>query len=311
MSVQLPLSILVYRRVLAGPDPLFPEQVDARAFEQHLILINRWFRVMPLAEAVRRLVERSLPPRAACITFDEGYADAAEVALPILQRHRTPATFFVASGYLDGGCTWNDAVIEVVREAPGTRLNLGRAGFGVLDVGCAVRRRAVIDMLIAALKHLPSEERIERVKRMAPRFRPTMLSSDQLIALHRAGMEIGAHAHSNPFLTSISNAQARAEIAEGRTRLQENIQAPVRMFSYAAGKPAEVFEARHVAMLRSQGFIAAVTSTRGAARAGSDPFYLPRFTPQEHGARLLLGLACNLFTGAAYAPARAIPGTYY
>jgi peptidoglycan/xylan/chitin deacetylase (PgdA/CDA1 family) len=270
-------------------------------------MISRWFRVMPLADAVRRLAERSLPPRAACITFDEGYADAAEVALPILQRHRTPATFFVASGYLDGGCTWNDAVIEVVRDAPGTRLNLGRAGFGVLDVGCAVRRRAVIDMLVTTLKHLSPEERIARVKRMAPRFRPTMLSSDQLIALQRAGMEIGAHAHSNPFLTSISNAQA----AEGRTRLQEIIQAPVRVFSYAAGMPAEVFEARHVAMLRSQGFIAAVTSARGAVRAGSDPFYLPRFAPREHGVRLLLGLACNLFSGSASAPVRTIPGTYY
>jgi peptidoglycan/xylan/chitin deacetylase (PgdA/CDA1 family) len=138
-----------------------------------------------------------------------------------------------------------------------------------------------------------------------------MLSSDQLIALHRAGMEIGAHAHSNPLLTSISNARARTEIAEGRTCLQELIQSPVRMFSYAAGTPAEVFEARHVAMLRSQGFIAAVTRARGAARAGCDPFYLPRFSPQEHGVRLLLGLACNLFIAPASAPDRMVTGAYY
>ena len=225
MSVQLPLSILIYHRVRATPDPLFPEQVDARRFEQHLRLLRRWFRVLPLADAVRRLAERSLPPRAACLTFDDGYAEDAEVVLPILQRHALPATFFVASGFLDGGCMWNDAVIEVVRNAPGDRLDLGRAGFGVLDIGCAVRRRAVIDMLIAALKYLPPDERIERVRRMARRFSPTMLSSDQLIALHRAGMEIGAHTISHPILAAISNAEARAEIAGGRARLQEIIQA--------------------------------------------------------------------------------------
>ena len=296
MSVQLPLSILVYRRVVARPDPLFPEQVDARRFEQHVRLLNRWFRVMPLAEAVRRLGARTLPPRAACITFDDGYADNAEVALPILQRHRTPATFFVASGFLDGGCMWTDAVAEVVRNAPGDRLNLGRAGFGVVDVGCPVRRRAVIDMLVAALKYLPPDERIERIKRMARRFTPTMLSSDQLIALHRAGMEIGAHTVSHPILTSISNAQARAEIADGRARLQEIIQSPVRLFAYTNGKPGQDFEARHVAMLRSQGFVAAVTTAGGAARAGADPFYLPRLTPSERGSsHFLLRMGCNLF----------------
>jgi peptidoglycan/xylan/chitin deacetylase (PgdA/CDA1 family) len=283
MNLQLPLSILIYHRVLAAPDPLFPEQVDARRFEQHVRLLNRWFRVMPLAEAVRRLAERTLPPRAACITFDDGYADNAEVALPILQRHNTPATFFVASGFLDGGCMWNDAVIEVVRNAPGDRLNLGRAGFGVLDIGCPVRRRAVIEMLIDALKYLPADERIERVKRMARSFTPTMLSSDQLIALHRAGMAIGAHTVSHPILSAISNAAARAEIADGRARLQDIIQARVSLFAYPNGKPGKDFEERHAAMLRSQGFDAAVSTAWGAARAATDPFYLPRFTPWDRG----------------------------
>jgi peptidoglycan/xylan/chitin deacetylase (PgdA/CDA1 family) len=300
MKLQLPLSILIYHRVLAGPDPLFPEQVDARRFEQQMRLVNRWFRVIPLTEAVRRLAERSLPPRAACITFDDGYADSAAVALPILQRHGVSATFFVASGFLDGGCMWNDAVIEVVRNAPGERLNLGRAGFGVLDIGCPVRRRAVIDMLIDTLKYLPPAERIDRIKRMARRFTPTMLSSDQLIALHRAGMEIGAHTVSHPILASISNAEARAEIAGGRARLQDIIQADVAMFAYPNGKPGQDFEERHAAMLRSQGFVGAVTTAWGAARAGTDPFYLPRFTPWDRGdGRFLLRMARNLFMAQA------------
>jgi peptidoglycan/xylan/chitin deacetylase (PgdA/CDA1 family) len=296
MNLQLPLSILIYHRVCAAPDPLFPEQVDARRFEQHVRLLNRWFRVMPLGEAVRRLAARTLPPRAACITFDDGYADNAEVVLPILQRHRTPATFFVASGFLDGGCMWNDAVIEVVRNAPGERLNLGRAGFGVVDIGCPVRRRAVIDMLIAALKYLPADERIDRVKRMARSFTPTMLSSDQLIALHRAGMAIGAHTVSHPILSSISNAEARAEIADGRARLQDIIQAKVSLFAYPNGKPGTDFEERHAAMLRSQGFDAAVSTAWGAAGVATDPFYLPRFTPWDRSSgRFLLRMASNMF----------------
>ncbi|MEO7497677.1 MAG: polysaccharide deacetylase family protein [Massilia sp.] len=294
--MQLPLSILIYHRILAQPDPLFPEEVDARRFAQQIRLLSRWFHLMPLIDAVRALRARALPSRAACITFDDGYADSAEVALPILQRYKAPATFFIPSGFLDGGCLWNDAIIELVRNAPGPRLDLSRSGFGVYDIGCNGRRRAVIDALIGALKYLPSEERIERVKLMARRFTPTMLSSDQLLALHRAGMEIGAHTVSHAILSSISNADARAEIADGRARLQEIIQAPVRLFAYPNGKPGHDFEARHVHMLRSQGFEAAVTTAWGAARASTDPFLLPRFTPWDRSkSRFLLRMGSNLF----------------
>ena len=295
--MQVPLSILIYRRIVASPDPLFPDTVDARRFEQHLRLLRRWFQVLPLALAVRRLSDHSLPSRAACITFDGTYADNAGVALPILQRHAVPATFFVASGFLDGGYSWSDAVIELVRNASGNRLNLARAGFGTYDIGCPVRRRAVIDLLLAALATLAPVERLERVRMMARRTTPTMLSSDQLIALHRAGMDIGGHTVSQQPLSSLSNAEARGEIANGRAQLEEIIQSPVRLFAYPHGIPGRDFEKRHGNMLRSAGFDAAVTTARGAARPGANVYELPRFTPWDRSSSgFLLRMGSNLLT---------------
>lgn len=293
----VPLSILIYRRVIAVPDPLFPETVDGRRFDQHLRLLARWFKVMPLAQAVRALKNGALPARAACITFDGGYADNAAVALPLLQKHGLPATFFVASGFLDGGYSWSDAVIELVREAQGPRLNLARAGLGSFDIACPTRRRAVIDLLLRALASLNPVERLERVRQMARRTTPTMLSSDQLIALHRAGMDIGGHTVSQMPLSSLSNAEARGEIANGRARLEQIIQSRVSLFAYPNGKPGVDFEKRHANMLRSAGFEAAVTTAPGAARRGADPYELPRFTPWERSsAGFLMRMGCNLFT---------------
>ena len=109
------LSILIYHRVLPEPDGLFPDVPDLKRFEQELHWISRWFHVLPLDEAAARLEAGSLPPRAAAITFDDGYADNATVALPALQRAGLSATFFIATSFLDGGRMWNDTVIESVR----------------------------------------------------------------------------------------------------------------------------------------------------------------------------------------------------
>src|SRR5215471_13800654 len=112
-----PLTVLMYHRVLENPDPL-TGAVDARHFELQMRALREYFRVLPLTEAVDRLRARKLPSRAVSITFDDGYADNAVVALPILQAHSLHATFFVADGFLNGGRMFNDTVIEAVRRTP-------------------------------------------------------------------------------------------------------------------------------------------------------------------------------------------------
>ena len=65
------LSILIFHRVLPKPDPLRPWEPDARLFEARMRWVASAFNVLPLLEASRRLSARSLPPNAACITFEE------------------------------------------------------------------------------------------------------------------------------------------------------------------------------------------------------------------------------------------------
>ena len=71
-----------------------------------------------LEVALAQLRAGTLPPRAVVVIFDDGYADNFQVALPVLQHYRLPAAFFVAAGFLDGGCMFNDLVVEACRVAP-------------------------------------------------------------------------------------------------------------------------------------------------------------------------------------------------
>lgn len=294
------LSILIYHRVLARPDPLLPDLVDAAAFERQLLLLKRFFRVLPLGEAVRRLGDGTLPRRAACVTFDDGYADNAEVALPLLLRHGLRACFFIASGFLDGGTMWNDSVIERVRHAAGDELDLSTLGLGRLPIGNIELKRRAITTLLEQLKYLPPAQRQARVAQLRaggpyPPRPDLMLGSAAVRALHRAGMEIGGHTASHPILASLSEAQARAEIADGKRALERIIAAPLRLFAYPNGKRGQDYGAREAALVRELGFEAAVTTDWGAARRGADPFQLPRFTPWDRGRlRFLLRLQHNL-----------------
>ena len=111
------LTVMIFHRVLKEPDPLLPSEPDEQQFEARMRAVRAWFNVLPLAEAIGRLQAGALPARPLAISFDDGYADNFEVALPVLRKLGLPATFFVATGFLDGGCMWNDTVIETVRRS--------------------------------------------------------------------------------------------------------------------------------------------------------------------------------------------------
>jgi peptidoglycan/xylan/chitin deacetylase (PgdA/CDA1 family) len=296
------LTTLIFHRVHAEPDALFPNEMHAGAFRERLGWIRTWFNVLPLEEAVAALGRGTLPERALAITFDDGYADNFTVALPVLREHGLPATFFVATGFLDGGRMWNDTVIEAIRRTARASLDLSALGLGALALGSTVARRVAIDAVLGELKYLQPELRQERVDAVASAADTQlpddlMMTSAQVRGLAAAGMEIGGHTLTHPILTRIDASSARREIAEGRCALAAITTRPVSLFAYPNGRPVGDYGAEHVAMVRKLGFTAAVSTSRGAARAGDSLFELPRFTPWDAGAAWWgLRLARNLLT---------------
>jgi peptidoglycan/xylan/chitin deacetylase (PgdA/CDA1 family) len=279
--------------------------VCAKEFDWHLAALKRWFTVMPLREAAARLRAGTLPLRAACVTFDDGYADNVTVALPVLRRHGIPATFFLSTGFIDGGRMWNDTVIETMRVAKGDTFDAASAGLGPLDISTLDSRRSAIDTAISALKYLAQEERQKRVddlcaKASRPLPSDLMMTTDQVRSLAATGMEVGAHTVTHPILARLEPDRAGSEIRESKQRLEEMTRNPVRLFAYPNGRPGRDYRAEHVSMVRSLGFETAVSTAQGVAHASSDPFQLPRFTPWDRTpGRFALRLLRNTFRRSA------------
>lgn len=302
------LSVLIFHRVLPEPDPLFPGEMHAARFDAVCGWVRGWFNVLPLDEAARRLAEGTLPARAMAITFDDGYADNQQVAAPILRRHGLTATFFVATGFIDGGRMWNDTVIESIRRTTAGRIDLsdieGLESLGALPLTRATDRRAAIDAVIGRVKYFEPAQRavaVGGVARAGGAELPDnlMMSSQQVRDLHRQGQRIGAHTVHHPILARIAPAEARDEILRSKRTLEALLDGPVDLFAYPNGKPGQDYAPEHAELVRDLGFKAAVSTAWGAARRGDDVFQLPRFTPWDHsrwryGARLLANLRDNL-----------------
>jgi peptidoglycan/xylan/chitin deacetylase (PgdA/CDA1 family) len=92
--------VVAFHRVQHGTDVADSLTVDPRTFETFCRFFRRHFRVVPLPELVRGLEAGRTPRRELAITFDDGYRDNFENAVPILETLSLPATFFLVSGWV-------------------------------------------------------------------------------------------------------------------------------------------------------------------------------------------------------------------
>jgi peptidoglycan/xylan/chitin deacetylase (PgdA/CDA1 family) len=299
-------NVLLFHRVQIKPDEIFPGEVDARQFDEILGWVKSWCNVLPLDEAVNRLKTGSLPARAAAITFDDGYADNHDVALPILQRHGLMATFFVATGFLNGGRMWNDTVIEAVRRAHQNKLDLrdldGFQNFATTEwhLDSPIARRKAIATIIGHIKYEQPQQRQALANAVALRSGAElpsnlMMRDEQVRALHHAGMQIGAHTHTHPILARLDPKSTHDEILRSKVELERLIDQPVTLFAYPNGRPQQDYSAENTDVVRRLGFAAAVSTATGAADGNSDFLQIPRFTPWDRTrTRFGLRLAANL-----------------
>lgn len=275
------LLILTYHRVLERHDD-FVDEITMDVFETHVKILSEEFSVLRLDDAAELLSKRRLPPGAVCITFDDGYADNFDIALPVLRKYGVPATFFIASGYLDGGIMWNDVVRESCRRSSDSSFlryleSQGKPGAESTQFA----RIGLMHEMIKSLKYRGASERDE----LAGEFRSElavvpsdglMMSSAQVAELATCGMEIGAHTVNHPILKNVSSQEARCEIEESRTHLQNIIGGNVSSFAFPNGRPEVDFDESHLAILRDLGFHAAVTTEFACARYEDDHLELPR-----------------------------------
>ncbi|MBY0399198.1 polysaccharide deacetylase family protein [Myxococcota bacterium] len=251
--------------------------VTPETFTRHLEWLARSFSVLPLHEIVGRLLANEPLPRGACaITFDDGWRDNFDFALPALVRQGLPATVFVVADRVGTlGAFWPD---EICRQWAITE-SIER---------CARLREAkldpslkTIDGVITALKALDEDARriaLEILLRAgAVHEERELLDWDELERLAARGVSIESHSASHAILTGVSRPRLHEELTRSLRVLQERGHARHALLAYPSG----AFNDEVVAIARDSGYRAAFTTAAGLATAGEDPLVLPRIAVHE------------------------------
>lgn len=119
------VRILAYHGV--EPDPSSHFSVSVENFERQIRLLAEHHAVMTTDDLADALCGRKALLRSGIVvTFDDGYRDFLTHAVPILQKHRIPATCFVIAAKLDGDDPRFMSRDEVLRVAQ----------TGLVTIGC-------------------------------------------------------------------------------------------------------------------------------------------------------------------------------
>jgi len=278
------LQIFIFHRVLDKPDALIPYEPDVQRFDSIINAISSVFNVIPLDEAVQALNSGCLPPRAACITFDDGYADNYTNALPVLLKYRVPTTVFIATDYIGGQAMWNDVVIESIRAFSG-EFTLESLNIFARECHTDEQKYTLINQVLNDIKHRPQAERqelVEQVKSDCDHYmQPLMMNEEQIKGLYESGVIIGAHTRSHPILANLDDSTSYEEIATSREILSGLLKDNIELFAYPNGKPVSDYTDKDVENVRKAGFSAAVSTRQSVATGNDDVFQLPRFSPWD------------------------------
>jgi peptidoglycan/xylan/chitin deacetylase (PgdA/CDA1 family) len=190
-------------------------------FERQIGFLSGHRRVVPLSQVVDQIASgRSPPVGTVCITFDDGYLDNLTTAAPILERHKLPATLFLATGYIERGETqWADTLYWLLGQRRSDTLSLPSIGLEAnlaSPAGWASARRVLHSRLLES-RHEDRMRLLSEVERqlasVGKRPRLTMNWQDVRELRRRFPFfEIGGHTQDHIDLRTHLGDAARAQI---------------------------------------------------------------------------------------------------
>jgi len=249
--------------------------------------------IISVDELHRRLIACDVARRFACFTFDDGYRDNRDFALPVMREFGAPFTIFVTGDFAQGsGRLWWIALERVIARADQIDVEIGGVATR-LDTASTAAKLAAFQRLHDWLRTLPGEHDLRhQMSALCARHgvdeaaiaSELCMSFDELRGLGAEKLvTIGAHSLSHCNLARQSEEIARSEIADSRRRIEAELQRPVLHMAYPYGDRTSA-GAREFLLAAAAGFRTAMTTRPGMIfpENATHPTALPRVSLNGH-----------------------------
>ena len=306
-SAQPSLWVLMYHRILPKHDPRYATEepgmiVEPETFRQHLQIVKQHLTPIHLSEWVSRQQQGlPLPPKACAITFDDGWADNAEYAYPIIQEQQVPITLFAVSNMIGTDRQFWPNQINQLLNSP--TYDLQSLEWLIPHLNTLTDPKEAASYTINQLKQF-SDEKIYNWLSDLPAppqtdnsdTNPRLMSWTQLKKMSHSNLvEVGSHTCNHFRLNEQLNEQTLSqEIVHSQQRLQDELGQPVNLFCYPNGDVCP-----KAIQLVQQHYQGAVTTQRGINKATTNQLHtLSRIgihQDRSHSKTLLKARLANWF----------------
>jgi peptidoglycan/xylan/chitin deacetylase (PgdA/CDA1 family) len=262
-------------------DAVFEQQIDYIRSAYHPCSLDE-LQALALDDYPEEKTKGRLP---VVVTFDDGYKDNLDIALPILEKHQVPATIYVSTAGLVGHShMWWYEIWDILTAKDNLTLNWdGRQ----LSWNTTTEQAQIVCYLEISdiLLGLPLNEQHRCVEMLRGEMQPRnyddiCLTRDEVVELDRHPLiTIGAHTHNHPNLRALSYGKASEEMLRSKQILENLLGHSVDHFAYPHGDLRSA-DAREFSLSEKCGFRTAVTTRTGKLQDGNW-FALPRTSMRE------------------------------
>lgn len=269
------IVVLTFHRVLeddcfSQTDSLPNIVVRKSTFRSLVRYVSRKYEAVDVSQAI----PGSQSPRLRVgFTFDDGWRDNFDYALPELRAHSIPATVFLCTGLMNQKAPfWPEQIhatlYESLRGSYGKRAGrLVEALIEGLKYGTAEARASHLDLLLRQTNGTPAQ------------FHEgdSTLSWEQILEMRQTGIAFGSHSHTHQILTSVRLDAAKAESCDSKAAIEDKLRETCESFAYPNGNWSP--EIRD--LIAESGYRLAFTTDRRAWLPGTDRLAIPRSNVQE------------------------------
>jgi peptidoglycan/xylan/chitin deacetylase (PgdA/CDA1 family) len=288
-NIRSQVAIIMYHRIGTNKDIWSIDTTYTSDFEKQMRYLKKTYEIISFEKLTQAILEKkTLPKRAAIVTFDDGYKDNYTEAYPILKKYEIPATIFLTTGYIEtDNLFWWDKIGYVLCNTKLKKIEL--EDFGDISPISIDNIPYSLDIILEKFKKIPEDKKKKLIEILVQKSdvdiprgvgKNLIMSWDNIGEMNENGINFGAHTVTHPVLTNLSLNQAKFEIIESKKNIEKRLDKTVTTFSYPNGL-ANDYNSEIVKILKENGFICSVTAIPKMVTSKSDLFELGRLPPGD------------------------------